>query len=262
MTKIEVEAALAAGNAVVRDLADLAGEAWHPCEPERSGDRANHLRRAACGDFAGCTAGEVKLARGLSPAERDQVRAGELAKCEILEHWGRLCWSEAYRVAKAASRRMLAPASELMDDLHQEACLLLVVAANHYDGSTRMTTYATTVIRRGLWEKVCRSSGLVSCPRDAGRADEAGRCDDLAAEAAGEDVSANMRTLSVMTEGYLKADEGLLQAAAGQDLVAIFEEAEALGIAAGVDPRRIMAAYNGEGLTVREARRVEEAAGR
>lgn len=262
MTKNEVEAALAAGNAVVRDLADLAGEAWHPCEPERSGDRANQLRRAACGDYRGCTAGEVRLARGLSPVEREAVRCGELAKCEILEHWGRLCWNEAYRVAAAASRRMLAPPSELMDDLHQEACLLLVVAANHYDGSTKMSTYATTVIRRGLWEKVCRSSGLASCPRDAGREDEAARCGELAAEAAGEDVSANMRTVSVMSGTFLGAERGLLESAPDQDLAAIFEEAEALGIAAGVDPRRIMAAYTGEGLTVREAQKIEEAAGR
>jgi len=261
MTKNEVEAALAAGNAVVRDLADLAGEAWHPCEPERSGNRANNLRRAACGDYSGCTAGEVRLARGLSPAERDLVRACERAKCEILDHWGRLCWNEAFGVAKAASRRMLAPPSELMDDLYQEACLLLVVAANHYNGVTRMSTYATTVIRHGLWDKVHRSSGLASCPRDVGRQDEANRCKDLAAEAAGEDASANMKTVAVMGGTYLGAGQELLESAPDQDLTAIFEEAEALGIAAGIDPRRIIEAYTGEGLTVREARKIEEAAG-
>jgi hypothetical protein len=262
MTKKEVEAALAAGNAVVRDLADLAGQAWHPTEPERSGDRANILRRGACGRDGDCTVGERRLLAGLSGGERQLVRAGEAAKGQLLELWGRLCWNEAFRVAKAASRRMLAPASELLDDLHGEACLLLVVAANHYDGSTQLSTYATTIIRRGLWERVCRSSGLASCPRDAGRAAEASRGEDLAAEAAGGHAAAGMGTVAVMSEGWLKADDGLLDQAAAQDLTAIFEEAEKLGIAAGVDPAAIMAAYTGDGLGVRESGMVEEAAGK
>lgn len=245
-----VESALAAANKVVDELVELVAE-W--VEDGHANRRANALRRGACGDLSDCTERERKLLSGLSPGEREAIRRGEDAKAQLARFYDRLCWSEAYRVAAAASRRMLAPASSLMDDLYQDAWVLLLAAANGYNGSTRLHTYAVTAIRRGLWEKVTRSSGLLNCPRREGNQAEKARAWDLQAMAAGLPADPGLGTVAVMGEAGLG---DLVAYGSAEGLGEIFEEAEAIGLAAGVSPGRIMKAYlGGDGLT-----EVEEAA--
>ena len=243
-----VEAALAAANKVVGDLVEL-------IEDGHANRRANALRRGACGDLSDCTEEERALLGGLSPGEREAICLGEDAKAQLARFYDRLCWSEAYRIAAAASRRMLAPASSLMDDLYQDAWVLLLAAANGYDGSTRLHTYATTAIRRGLWDRVTRSSGLLNCPRREGNQAEKARARGLQAMAAGLPADPGLGTVALMGDACL-CDVLACGSVAG--LGEIFEEAEAIGVAAGVSPGRIMKAYLGdEGLTEFEEAAVE-----